>query len=107
LVERSQQLQRERFGQVCDEVGEVVELHAFGDRRQLLRVHALHQLRADVLVQLDEHFAFELGVDHVPDELTLRGRERFDEQRDFGGMKGIHHPVRGTQRALAQRSAER
>ena len=64
---------------------------------------------AHVLVQLDQHFALELGIHEVPDHLALRGRQRLDEQRDLGRMQRVDHAVRGTQRALASavRSARR
>ena len=101
------ELQRHGFGQVADEVGEVVELHALGGGEQLLGLHALDERRADVLVQLDQHFAFELGLDEVPDELALRGRQRFDEQRDLGRMQRIRPcDARAAQRALPERGAQ-
>ena len=58
----------EGLGQVADQVGEVVDLHALGCGDQLLRVHAADQLGAHFLVELDQHVALDLGVDELPDE---------------------------------------
>ena len=60
-VHRAQHALIERFGQIADQVGEIVDLHALGGGDQLLGIHAADQLGAHFLVELDEHVAFESG----------------------------------------------
>ena len=107
LVHRLDELQRYGFGQVADEVGEIVELHVFGGREQFVGVHAVDEGLAHVVAELDEHVAFDLGLDEVPDHLALRGRQRFDEQRDLRRMHRRDHAGRATPRTFAQRAAQR
>ena len=107
LVHGLHELQRHRLGQVADQVGEVVELHVLGRGQQLVGVHAVDERLAHVLVELDQHVAFDLGLDEVPDHLALRGRQRFDQQRDLRRVHGGDHARRATPRTFAQRAAQR
>ena len=100
------ELQRDGFGQIADEVGEVVELHVLGRREQFVRVHAFDERLAHVFVELDQHVAFDLGLDEVPDHLALRRRQRFDQQRDLRRVHGGDHARRAAPRTLAQRAAQ-
>ena len=107
MVHGLDQLQRHGLGQVADQVGEVVELHVLGGRQQFVGVHALDERLAHVLAELDQHVAFDFGLDEVPDHFALRGRQRFDEQRDLRRMHGGDHARRAAPRTLAQRAAQR
>ena len=107
LVHGLDQLQRHGLGQIADEVGEVVELHVFGGRQQFVGVHAFDERLAHVIAELDQHVAFDFGLDEVPDHLALRGRQRFHERRDLRRMHRGDHARRATPRSLAQRAAQR
>ena len=58
------------------------------------------------VAELDEHVAFDFGLDEIPDHLALRGRQRFDQQRDLGRMHGGDHARGATPRTFAQRAAQ-
>ena len=105
VVHGLHELQRHCLGQIADEIGQVVELHVLGRSQQLIGVHAFDEGLAHVFVELDEHVAFDFRLDEVPDHLALRGRQRFDEQRDLRRVHGGDHSCRATPGTLAQRAA--
>ena len=99
------------LGQVADQVREIVELHAFGGGQQLFRVHALDDGLAHVFAELDQYVAFDFGLDEVPDHLTLRRWQRFDQQFAISAgcmaatMRAAprHEPSRNAPRSAASR----
>ena len=66
---------------------------------------------AHVVAELDEHVTFDLGLDEVPDDFALRGRQRFDEQFAISAgcmaatMRAAprHEPSRNAPRSAARR----
>ncbi len=55
------------------------------------------QLAAHLLGQLDQHVALRPGVDELPGDGALRGRQRLEEVSHLGGMQRVHHAVRPAQ----------
>ncbi len=106
-VHRPQHLLVDVLRQVAQQVGEVVDFEAFGGRDEFLGFHLADQAGADFLVELDEHVAFDLGVDEVPDDFTLGRRQGFEQRRDFRRVHRIHQPVHLAHRALVERALER
>ena len=97
----------EGFGQVADQVGQVVDLHALGRGDQLLCVHAADQLGAHFLVELDQHVAFDLGVDELPDDLALGRRQRLDQRGDLRRVHRVDHALTVAHGTLLECAAQR
>ena len=106
-VHRAQHALVEGLGQVADQVGQVVDFHALGGRDQLLRVHAADQLGAHLLVELDQHVAFELGIDELPDDLAPGGRQRLDQRGDLRRVHRVDHALTVAHGALLESAAQR
>jgi hypothetical protein len=102
-----QHLPGDGFRQITDKIRQIVEFETFGGRDKLLGFHFVDEFLANILVELDEYIALELGVDHPPDELTLPWWNRLEQKRDFCGMQGRDHPLRGTQRARIESFPQR
>ena len=60
-------------------------------------LHARDQLAADLLGQLDQDVALRVGVDQLPGDGALRGRQRLEQVRHLGGVQRVHHAVRAAQ----------
>jgi hypothetical protein len=87
LVHRAQHLHGDGLGQLAHEIGQIVELHAFGGGDQLFGFHLLDEFVANAFAELEQHVTFELWIDHVPHQLTLARRHGFEQQRDLGRMQ--------------------
>ncbi len=56
-------------------------------------------------LQLDQHVAFAVRIDELPDDLATGRRQRFDQRRDFRRMQAVDEPMPMAQRALLERAA--
>ena len=83
VVERTQYFLSERFRQVSDQVGKVIELHAVDGQHEFIGRHALDQAVANLIRQFDQHFALVLRVDHIPDNGSFPEWQRFEQAREF------------------------
>ncbi len=101
------QLGADGLRQVSDQVREVIELHVFGGRQQLVRVHALDHRLAHVFAELDQYVAFHFRLDEVPDHFPLRRGQRLDQVCDLRRVHGGHHARRAAPRTLTQRATQR
>ena len=100
-------LASDRLGQVTDEVGEVIDLETLGRRHQFAGLHGVDELQAHFLVELDEHIALEVPLDHLPDEFALSWRHGLEQQGDLGGVQRRHHALGRAQRAGVEGLAQR
>ena len=105
-IQRLQYLLGHGFRQVGEQVGEVVELHAFGGGDELLGLHALDQPVAHFVDNFDEHVAFVLGVYHLPQQGPFPERHRFEQAGDFGGMQAVDHQPGGAHAAAVEPLAQ-
>ena len=94
------------FGQVAHQVREVVDLHALGRGEQVLGIHPLDERLAYLVGEFDQHVALDLGLDEIPDDLALRGWQRFDQQRDLRRVHRGDHARRSAPRTFTQRAAQ-
>ena len=91
FVERPQNLLSHRFRQVDQQVGEVIDLHAFGGRNQLLDRHAFDQVVAYFLSNFDENVTLDLRVDDFPQHGAFFSRQGLEQAGEFSGVQAIDH----------------
>jgi len=87
FVQRFQDLARDIDGQFLDEVRQVVHVHLLGGVDDLFLVHVLDQLVAHILGELHEGLAVLVGVEQVPEDLTLGERQGFENVGHFRGRQ--------------------
>jgi hypothetical protein len=76
-------------GQILDQVGKVVDVQVFDRGDDLVRVHVGEQAFADLVANVDQHFAVVLGVDQSPHDLALAWRQRLQQVADFSRRQRI------------------
>jgi len=70
---------RDHFvGQLLDDVGDIVGVHALEDRHHLGAVHALEKFQLNLFAQLAEHFPFKLFVEQLPENSAGAGWGRLN-----------------------------
>jgi hypothetical protein len=107
LVHGVEHLARDRLGQVTDKVREVIDLETLGRRHQFAGLHGVDELLAHFFMELDEHIALEVPLDHLPDEFALSWRDGLEQQGDLGGVQRRHHALRRAQRTGVEGLAQR
>ena len=100
-------LARDRLGQITDEIGEVIDFETLGRRHQFAGLHGVDELLAHFLVELDEHIALEVPLDHLPDEFALSWRNGLEQRGDLGGVQRRHHALGRAQRTGVEGLAQR
>ena len=106
MVHGAQDLQGNRFRQIGDQIRKIVDLHAIDCGQQLFRIHVLDQLGADLVIEFDEHIAFDVPIDQLPDDFTLRRWQRFEQIAYFRRMQRIDQAADLRHAARLQRRAQ-
>ncbi len=84
-----QDLADDRVGQVVENIRQVVEVQVADGRDQFLGRHVPDQAGAHLVVDLDQDFAVQLGIDQFPDRQALGQRQGLQQVRDLGARQAI------------------
>ena len=81
--------------EVLDERDRVVGLELAGDVGDLLRLHLVEQVLADVVVHLGEHVGADDPGERLDQPLALVARGKLDQVGDVGGVERLDQLARG------------
>ena len=101
-----QQLAAQRGGQRLDQVHQVIEFKQLRCRDQVVKVEFQRQCAADLVMQIGQHLAGAIGLDHAPYRAPLCRRQRLQQPRHLGRVHALQDLAHALELAFAQGVAD-